>query len=141
MKAFAASETAQIEQQVINCLKIDKVSDMFFPVAVAGDAEYTIVPTNSDTAENASFIVSGEPNQTFRVILPSDGKVKLRRRGLGGLFHSIPVDRFTSNLHGNRGVLSRDGTQSLYVGATRGALATDQKAGLYRGSFSVTVVY
>jgi hypothetical protein len=42
---------------------------------------------------------------------------------------------------GANGLLNATGTQTLLVGATRAALAANQAAGTYTGTYNVTVVY
>lgn len=138
---MSETEFATIEQRVISSLNITKRSDMVFPVAVAGDGGYTIIPTSSETSENASFLISGEPNMAFRVILPGDNQVKLRsvKQLDGGRF--ISVNGFDSNLKTSSGRLDRRGEFLLFVGASREAIPRTLPSGLYRGTFSVTVVY
>lgn len=138
---YSATEFAHIEQRVIASLKIVKKSDMLFPDAISGDGPYSIPASSSDTPENASFIVSGEPGKVFRVILPQDGQVKLRRRGHFGKRSTVKINRFKSNLNNNFGKISKRGTQELFVGATRESLLPNQKSGRYRGHFHVTVIY
>lgn len=138
---FAATDRAFIQQRVIQSLKIVKLTDLLFPDAVAGDIAYTIDASNNETLENASFAVNGEPGKVFRIILPVDNEVKLRLRGDYSNNSTIGVNNFRSNFRGNLGTIGNNGSQSLFVGATRESLNSNQKPGMYRGYFNVTVVY
>lgn len=83
----------------------------------------------------ASFDLSGSSNATYQVALPSDGSVTLT----GSQGGSMSLSAFTSAPSGS-GQLNPQGSQTLYVGATL-AVGSNQAAGSYSGSFSVTAVF
>lgn len=139
--SHAATDHAHIEQRVLHSLRIEKVSDMIFPDAVSGDSPYTIFPGNGESPENASFKVYGEPGKIFRIILPPNGSIKLRLRGLFDQRSTVRVNKFESNFRSGYGRIDSDGLTDLFIGATRSALLFNQRSGLYRGRFQVTVVY
>ena len=138
---LAVTERGRIEQVVLSALRIEKISDMKFPDAVAGDDPYTIVPSQGETFQNASFDIYGEANKSFRIILPSNGKVKLRIKNHYAGNAVIDVNKFQSNYSNNFGRIKNNGKASLYVGATRSELKLNQRAGRYQGRFNISVVY
>lgn len=83
----------------------------------------------------ASFDLTGSTNATYQIILPSDGSVTLS----GSQGGSMSLDGFTSSPSGS-GQLNPQGGQTLYVGATI-SVGSNQAAGSYSGSFSVTAVF
>lgn len=137
----AATDHAYIEQRVLNSLRIEKISDMIFPDAVSGDSPYTIFPGNGESPENASFKVYGEAGKIFRIILPPKGSVKLRLRGRFDQRSTVRINKFQSNFRSGYGRIDSEGQTDLFIGATRSALLFNQRSGLYRGRFQVTVVY
>jgi hypothetical protein len=136
----AAGTAGTAVQTVIAALTIRNISDLDFGVGAPSDPEKTIPPGSSETTENGSFQVFGEPSRPYSIILPADGSVKMRT-GLG-LFPDeiISVDRFTS-FPSQSGLLGPAGESMLYIGATRSALTPKQKQGRYTGLYFVQVVY
>jgi hypothetical protein len=84
---------------------------------------------------SASFDLTGDPNVTYQIALPTDNTVTLT----GSRGGSMSLSAFTSSPSGE-GRLSPGGTQTLYVGATLG-VGNNQAAGTYSGSFNVTIVF
>jgi len=82
----------------------------------------------------ATFTVGGEPNATYAITLPDDVTVTLTGAG-----DPMAVTDFVSSPVGT-GTLSGGGLQTLYVGATLNVGAA-QVAGVYTGTFDVTVTY
>jgi len=80
----------------------------------------------------ASFTVSGEPNLTFSLVLPSS--VTLDNGGA-----TMTVDSFTS-LPSGSGTLGPAGTEEVRVGATLHVSGTQTQAS-YSGTFDLTVAY
>lgn len=118
-------------------VRIDQVSDMDFGIATAGDGPKTIVADTTETAENASFLVTGDRNRAYSITLPTS--MDLTKKGPGA---KINVSNFQSYPpQGANGYLNSNGQQMVYVGATRAALPNDQVSGSYSGKFTVTVVY
>lgn len=136
--SFAASATAKAKQVVISALDIKKISDLEFGEAPQGDAAKTVAHDTVENAENASFSITGQPNKSVNVTLPTDGTV-LMTTGTGGAGNEIGVNTFTSNFQ--TGALNAAGASTLYVGATRNALLSTQTPGSYEGEFTVNVIY
>jgi hypothetical protein len=136
--AFAVSATAKAKQVVISALNISKSSDLEFGEAPQGDSEKTVAPTAAETADNASFAITGEPGKSISVTLPADNTIKMIT-GVGGTDKEINVNAFKANFLTS--TIAAGGTTNLFVGATRDALSTSQATGSYEGNFDVTVVY
>ncbi len=86
-----------------------------------------------------TFNVTGEPNSTYSVTLPSE-TLTLTHDGSGTLSGTttvLTVDTFKSN---SNETLSASGTESFQVGATLN-VAANQAGGVYTGTFAVTVDY
>ncbi len=79
----------------------------------------------------AAFQVDGEPNTSYSLALPAS--ISITSSG-----NSMTVDSFVADA--NTTLLDSKGTQAFNVGATLG-VGANQAAGLYTGSFSVTVAY
>ena len=140
--AFAASDTAQALQIVEAALAITKQSDLDFGTGSQGDAALAVPSNGAETAENASFLVSGEANKAYTITLPQNGDVHMVTNGGGTPETTINVSEFESTpAQGSNGQLDSSGQQYLFVGATRDALLPNQQAGSYADTFTVTVVY
>ena len=119
-----------------------------FSTASAGDT--VVIATNGartltgavgvGTGQNAfgaaSFAVTGDSNLTYAITLPATAQTITT--GIGLPTQTMAVTSFVSNPSGT-GTLS-SGAQTLLVGATLTTVAL-QAAGVYTGSFSVTVAY
>jgi hypothetical protein len=92
-----------------------------------------LMPSNQVTA--ALFMVSGDPDATYTVQLPSNDFVTLTGPGV-----DMVVGSFTSIPSGAGGQLGTVGSQTLSVGATL-KVGRRQTPGGYSGSFSVMVDY
>ncbi len=138
--AYSASDNAQALQTVESAISIAHQSDLDFGTAVQGDAQLTVDPDSVETASNASFLVTGEPNKAYTITLPSDGDVVMITNGGATTDEQISVNSFTSSPSGG-GMLDGSGQEELFVGATREALHPTQLSGDYSDSFTVTVVY
>lgn len=84
---------------------------------------------------SASFDLTGSPNATYQITLPTDNAVTLT----GSQGGSMSLSSFTSSPSG-QGQLNASGTQTVYVGAALG-VGSNQAAGSYSGSFNVTMVF
>lgn len=138
------SATASAFQDVMTRISIEKKSDLFFGQAPQGDREKTVLAGTSETSENASFVVTGDPDRSYTILLPTDGSVTMTNVSSGTeieKYNKIEVYRFTSFPLSFEGHLDSQGRQTIYVGATRQALHPRQSPGRYVGSFSITVVY
>lgn len=119
-------------------ISISTVSELNFGILVQGDPSKIIPPQTVETLDNASFLVSGDPNTNFTIVLPTTSQT-ITTPGSGGV-RTISVVSFQSNPSGV-GLLSGAGTQIVFVGATLNAIPVFQIAGTYSGTFTVTVVY
>ena len=132
----AASQTARINQRIYPTLEIKRMSDMFFPDSFPGAPSYTIEPGNSETAQNASFLVTGEPGKRISVILPTE-KIVLQN---GTHRAKIFVSNLRSNA-GNSATLDNNGELKIFVGGRREEIPSRIPSGDYSGNFCVTVMY
>jgi hypothetical protein len=147
-----ASADATASATIVAPLTITKDVDMNFGnIAVGASAGGTVtlppssgtpirsltgsitLPVVTGTVVAAKFIITGEGTSVYDITLPADGVVSLTGPGT-----AMPVDDFTST-PSTQGQLTA-GTQDLYVGATL-TVAASQAAGLYTGTFSVSVNY
>jgi hypothetical protein len=141
-KAIAASAQAQATAQVIRAIAISKTSDLDFGEATPGAPAQTVFPGNSENSQNASFVVVGEPNRSYSIIVPGDGEVSMVTGDGDGPAKHIGISGFQSYPPvGSNGTLDADGQQILFIGATRSALIPEQALGRYTGAFTVTVIY
>ena len=140
-KANTASAVGTATQTVIAAIAISNISNLDFGTAPAGDPAKTVLPGTVEAADNGSFAVTGQASNAYTISLPADGVVTMTTAG-GGVNKSIAVNSFTSYpAAGANGMLSASGTQTLFVGATRAALAASQVTGSYTGTYTVTVIY
>lgn len=136
---FSDTSSAYAKQTIVRRLQIKKVSDLNFGEASPGDGPKIVSPGTSESRENASFEVVGEPQRYFQIILPQKNSVKMKN-GLGGLHREILIQEFSS-YPARTGTLGPSGKSMIYVGAKREAISAQQKTGDYVGQFFVTVVY
>lgn len=136
----SAGATAQATLTVTTMLQVKTVSDLNFGTSSAGEQSKIIPAGTVDNPENASFIVQGEPNKAYNVILPSDDAVIMKTDD-EGTNASISVYNFTSNTQSGNYQTGSEGKQFLFVGATHAPLKLNQIAGSYRAVFTVTIGY
>lgn len=115
-------------------IAITKISDMDFGVGFLGDPSKRIANVNSETAENASFLVTGERRTTFTTTLPNF--IFMTHSSSGD---RIRVRRFRSRPRNGR--IRNTGERMIFVSATRNAIGTGISTGSYSGTFTVDVVY
>lgn len=137
-QAFGAQGTGRAIMRVVTAITVTNVSDLVFTEAAAGSPAETVNADLTETAQNGSFDVTGEPNKAIAITLPADGMVKMMVNGGGTPDNEIAVDTFTSNAPAQ---IDAAGTTPLYVGATRATLSATQMAGDYEGTYNVDVVY
>jgi len=113
-------------------------------VATSSAGAVTVWPNGSRTASGgvvlgnafgvsaASFAVTGEPNSSYGITLPSPCT-------LSAAGASMTADVFTSNPSGS-GSLGPSGTQTVTMGATLRVGSRQVSAG-YSGSYAVTLAY
>lgn len=138
--ALAATDSVNALASVISSIALQGVSDLQFGEGIQGDSAKIVDPGNAENGENASFRVTGEPNRSYNIVLPSDGTVEMIVGAGDTDDKKIAVDQFSSFPSGT-GTLDDQGEQLIFVGATRAALRASQEAGEYSGSFDVTVNY
>ena len=91
---------------------------------------------STDAGNQALFTITGEEDYKFSVLLPTS--IDLSASGVTGAI-DMEVNTFKSNLNAANNILT-GGSVDLSVGATLNVNAT-QAAGVYEGSFTVTVAY
>ena len=120
-------------------IDIDYVSGLDFGTSASGDPAVTVPAGSSETASNASFLVDGDKNRSYTIVLPTSATM-ITGSGVGAS-RRITLNAFTSFPAESSGLLNNVGEQMVYVGATRAALSTTQQSGAYTGTFTITVVY
>jgi hypothetical protein len=144
-----ASATATASANIITPIQIVKGADLYFGNIVAGTSTGTvtvntegnrtgtggvILPTATPgTITAAKFTVSGLPNATYAISLPTSTTISI-----SGGSASMTITQFTSNPNAS-GILT-GGSQDFYVGGTLN-VGANQTAGTYTGEFNVTVAY
>ena len=93
------------------------------------------VGTGQNAFGAASFAVTGDSTLTYAITLPGTTNITT---GIGDATRTMAVSSFVSNPSGT-GALTT-GAQTLLVGATITTVAS-QVAGVYTGTFTVTVAY
>jgi spore coat protein U-like protein len=138
-----ATASAIATATVLTSIQLQKLTDLAFGQTWRGAAGKTVLPADSSAA---SFTVTADGGHAYTIILPADNTVKMVTSAAGN--NTINVNTFTStpSVSGTvSGTHAADGTgtgtQTLYVGATRDPIATDQAFGDYAGTFTVTVSY
>ncbi len=143
-----ATATASVSANVIAPVSLAKTVDMNFGnAAVAVGAGGTVVlnpassrsttgagvtlPATAGTVSAASFTVSGAPNYTYAITLPSSAVIS------GPASSSMTVASFTSSPSAT-GLLSVSGTQILTVGASL-SVSAGQHSGTYTNATAVPV--
>ena len=143
--APTASATASASARIYQPISIAKTADLNFGSMIATPAagQVSLTPAGVRTATGgavlasavgvsaAAFAVAGEPNTSFSVALPASIQIA------SGV-NSMTVDTFSTDAAAY--LLDAAGAHPLSVGANL-SLAANQPAGLYSGSFSVTVAY
>ncbi len=137
--AMAVSATAQATANVVAQLAITTERDLTFGELVAGSSGVSI-PADPGEERTAKFLVAGQPNAEFDIILPGDDTVTMITNGGGSPETTIAVNSFAS-FPAIRGIIQENGTESLFVGATSADLLAEQAGGAYAGDFVVEVLY
>lgn len=141
----SSTAAANVNATINNPIVLTNTADLSFGSAAPSVAASTIIVDTTGgvsgtaiglggTPTAAGFTVSGLPNQTYAVTLPTDTDVVLTGPGT-----DMTVTSFN---HDATGTLSSAATQpdAFGVGATLNINA-NQTSGAYSGSFSVTVAY
>jgi len=150
-------ETTDVGAKIVIALTISEKSPLHFgtmtiPISatevklstIAGRsatalADITFLP-QVPTATNAAYDIVGSANETYAITLPANGVVTI---AAGAII--IPVKDFiakctSKELEGTTGTLSGLGADHFVIGATL-SLANAQAAGVYAGTFDVSVDY
>ncbi len=135
-----------------NSLKVNETTPLFFGVlevnsgasvvrlnaqtgqrsVVSGSGNVNLAPSQSSTA--GKFKVSGQPNTTLTVALPTSIVLNGNKGG------TITVNNFTGYPSSSQLTLDASGDGSLNVGADLN-IGTSQLSGTYSGTYSVTINY
>ena len=117
------------------------VADATSAVDVILSPDNAITTTLTHLGENSvpTFNVTGEPNSTYSVTLPT-ASIDLEHDGSGTLSGTITTLSVSNFLENSTETLSASGTESFQVGATLN-VAANQAGGVYTGTFDVTVAY
>jgi hypothetical protein len=116
---------------------VTETSALNFGTAAQGAPAKLVAPGTSQNSENGSFRVQGQPNRAFTIVLPA-GSIFLRASG-GGV-NTIEVSKFRSFPFPTSQTTST-GRRTIYIGATRSALAPNQTAGTYSGSYTIEILF
>ncbi|WOE75140.1 DUF4402 domain-containing protein [Alterisphingorhabdus coralli] len=145
----AAQETGTSEVQIRRAIVIENNQAMDFGRIIPGDdsSSVRIMPENGNTIVNGNAILAGgtiSPAQfTVRGTAEERVQITVRTRRVdlarAGGSEVMPLSSF--RLDGNRGrVLDQNGEMTFAVGGLL-RIAGDQAAGVYSGTFTVTVDY
>jgi hypothetical protein len=145
-----ATASAIAAANIITPIQISKADDLYFGNIVAGTTPGTVTVSPGGNRSNeggvtlptatpgtitaAKFNISGLPNATYSITLPTS--ITITKNGGS---ETMTIENFNSDPNGT-GTIATDGTQILAVGATL-KVGESQAAGTYQGSFSVTVAY
>ena len=145
----SATENATSSATIVGALTLTNTADLKFgqmtTAAVGGEtvvvdtadgitAGANITLIASSPVSSAAYTVAGTVGATYSITLPADGVVTLTGAGA-----PMDVDTFTSSL-GATSTIPLGGSQILKVGASL-HVAAAQAAGVYTGTFDVTVAY
>jgi hypothetical protein len=100
----------------------------------ARTATGAVIPLSSDPGQAAQFLVTGDPDATYAITLPTDGTVQLSDGS-----RTLPVNGFTSS-PASTSALPGGGSEILNVGATL-EVSSGVPTGAYSGSFTLVVEY
>lgn len=126
-------------------IAVSRVSDMSFGQIVSSTFGGTITISTagvrtpngiavvaSSSSSQAVFQVTGDPNTSYAIVLPSSVP-------LSGSGTDMTLDSFLSNPT-DTGVLDGSGVQIVYVGATL-HISASQHPGAYNGTVDLSVAY
>jgi len=149
-----ASATASASCTIINPIAVAETSDLSFGVLSvqstqggtcilsAGGVRTSTggvnLPTSGTAGKNAAFIVTGEANTTYAIVLPANvslnsGVNSMEMNAMSARFNGKDSDSVT-------GTLNASGTDSFNVGGTLNVFQA-QNIGRYEGTFPVTIAY
>ena len=143
----SATRTANAGANILKPIAITKTRDLDFGDIISQTAAFTVTVSTAGVrsasnatailgavGEQAIFSVTGQESQSFKVTLPADGVVSIESGE-----NSMNITDFDHNL-GETPALDGTGNATLNVGAVLNVGVT-QAAGVYTGTFDVTVAY
>jgi hypothetical protein len=160
-----ASKTTDAAANIVTPLTLTEVRSLHFGTmsVLAGTAGTATVTTSSDgtatvpggigtrsqTAgvnlssaapayHNAAYTVGGSASTTYAITLPAT--ITVSGAGAPMIINSVVARTFSSAAEGTTGTLSAGGSDTFTVGGVL-PVAAAQVAGLYTGTFNVTVAY
>ena len=142
----SATANANAGANILKPIAITKTQNLDFGDIISQTTGFTVIVTTAGTrsasnatailtavGKQATFSVTGQENQTFKVTLTASVSIK------DGGVNSMSIEGFNHDL-GTTPTLDEDGNATLNVGATL-TVGAAQAAGAYTGTFDVTVVY
>ena len=147
-----ASATSKAGARIIEPLTISVGTNLEFGDILVGSNEVTISTANERSATNESLLLTltsgGRTPQasTFNVQGEASLSYLITFAVVDNLTNgsdTMTLSEFTENaggLNDGKGTIGTGGTDSFQVGATL-TVANDQEAGVYEGSYTVTVAY
>ena len=143
----SATANANAGANILKPIAITNTQDLDFGDIISQTAEFTVTVTTAGArsasnatailtavGEQATFSVTGQENQTFKVTLPPSVSIITD----GGV-NSMSIAGFNHDL-GTTPKLDGTGKATLNVGAVL-TVGAAQAAGAYTGTFDVTVAY
>ncbi len=143
----SATANANAGANILKPIAITKTQNLDFGDIISQTTGFTVIVTTAGTrsasnatailtavGKQATFSVTGQESQSFKVTLPADGVVSIESGE-----NSMNITDFDHNL-GENPALDGTGKATLNVGAVLNVGAT-QAAGVYTGTFDVTVAY
>jgi len=151
VSAIAQTENTDTGAKILAAMTITESADMHFgtmtvpstfaevDLAVGGTVSIANGTLNllaqAPTSHAAAYNITGDANATYRITLPTNGSVSLTDG-----FSQIQVKDFVCSYGGLITTLDGTGNSSFTVGATI-QLGMSQPAGIYSGTFDVSVSY
>jgi hypothetical protein len=125
----SVDRSARATASVISEIRVVKVQDPQFGLASQNEPAKTIDP--NDTLHAGAFHIAAV-NHNYNIVLPIQA---MMTTGDGGPNKTIVIYKFTTALaNGEQG-------QTIYLGATRSRIQSQQAGGNYTGAFTVTISY
>jgi hypothetical protein len=145
-QAYGVDGQADAKQVVFQDFAMQKDRDLNFGSAARGAVAKSIAASTNDV-DSAQFTITGAANDTYSVVVPADGTVKMVKSGTTGGTSDIEIDVnefgfFSETLaSAASGQLSAGGTDQLRIGATRDPIDANEQPGNYSATFTVSVAH
>ena len=150
--SYGQSATASASATLVEAMAMVKVTDLNFGTMTVPTGASTVVLSTSNTRTVASgdvtllsntpsssvatFTVTGGGSMSYTITLPNSVTITETT----GNTNTMTVSNFTSSSSNGSYTLDGTGTDLISVGATL-SLGTDEIAGTYTGTFTVSVAY